>query len=415
MPSHMHNYDMINNFNSYYRDGILNDENSEFFSWAKRARKISEYSVMLDFGVADAFCEPPTDFLSAIEEQVRQPGAHAYIYEDIAFNRFCLEYSTQHPHLNRASQLHVMDSLVAVPTAGAKGALNVIAQVFVEVGDVVLVTEPGYPIFQIQAERLGAKVIKLPLLSSNGFLPDFSCLSEKTLDQAKLLMINYPNNPTGKVLTQEEIKVLVDFCHQHCIILINDAAYGKIVFDKSSHGSFYYEREVLTNFIEISSLSKSLQIPGWRLGYIVCHRDIAKQIRKVALMQTTGHPKFLLAAISESMPQEQYLQALNRCIQSRLGKLAEILAGCGFKTEVPEGTFFLYVKSPIAVSGGDRFQNPAQESAEIFARKLGVIVTPWEVAGQNYLRFSVAFRDTCDEETFSLFEKRISKIRFVFE
>jgi LL-diaminopimelate aminotransferase len=405
---------MIENINLYYRETILDDTLSDFFTYEKIAKDSSTHDVLLDFGVAGSFCRPSEALLSRLKLDLSCFEAHGYNYGNDFFDEALLKWAIHSSSGSRNFHDWIVENYSCVITAGAKGGLNVIAQAYINEGDVILVTNPGYPVFKVQAERLGGVVIEIPLLASNNYMPDFSDCSAEILERAKLLLVNYPNNPTGKVLNQNEADTLLSFCIKHKIFLVNDAAYGNIVFDKRLSGSFLCNRNSLNNFIEIHSFSKSHQVPGWRLGYMVCNKEISRELRKIALMQNTGCPKFLLGALVKCLPHDVYLESLNRRIYSRLVCLASILNSFGFCAEVPNGTFFIYVKAPIGVKGRRRFMKTAQETAELFARHLGAVIIPFELVHEGYLRFSVAFSANDEEEYFSILKERLSHIEFDF-
>jgi LL-diaminopimelate aminotransferase len=399
---------MRHRLNSFYREAVLGDTCSDFLSWATALKQVHGTLPALDFGVADAFLAPPASALAALQGTSADRREHGYaLYTHPEFEQACLEY------ISRLQGGIPSAGLAVVPTAGAKGAINLVTQAFIEPGDIVLATKPAYPIFQLQALRLGGQVIELPLQTDAGCVPDLQQLPAEVRRQATLLYVNYPNNPTGVVWSADAARRLLRQCQDNDILLVNDAAYGSVVFDPSHRTSLLSEPGATDHYLEIHSLSKALQMPGWRLGFLVCAQDLAAQMRRMALLQGSGQPRFLQGAVVQALQDPDFIEASNAVVHRRLRRMAEILRAHGFAAAVPQGTFFLYVPAPRGTAAGLSFET-ARDCALFLARDLGILTVPWDVDGQPHLRFSVAFPDPDESAVFEQLDTRLGATPFAF-
>ena len=399
---------MRHRLNRFYREAVLADASSDFLSWSAALKQVQCPLPPLDFGVADAFLPPPASALAELQRTSPDRREHGYaLYTHLEFEQACLGY------LRRLQGALPAADLGVVPTAGAKGAINLITQAFVETGDLVLATKPAYPIFQLQARRLGAKVFELAMQADAGGIPDLEQLPADMRRQAKLLYVNYPNNPTGMVWSADAARRLLRQCQDNDILLVNDAAYGSVVFDPSHRVGLLSEPGVTDHYLEIHSLSKALQMPGWRLGFLVCARDLAAQMRRMALLQGSGQPRFLQSAVVQALQDGDFIEASNAVVHRRLSRMAEILQAHGFAAAVPQGTFFLYVHAPRGTAAGRSFET-ARDCALFLARELGILTVPWDVDGRPCLRFSVAFPDPDESAVFAQLEARLAAAPFAF-
>ena len=164
---------------------------------------------------------------------------------------------------------------------GSKPALAMIPQAFINPGDVALVTVPGYGVLGTMTRWLGGETYNLPLLESNNFLPDLDNIPEEILQRAKILYINYPNNPTGAFATEAFFKKVIRFAKKHKIIVIQDAAYAALTFDGTKPLSFLSIPGAKEVGIEIHSLSKAFNMTGWRMAFMVGNPLVVKAVAAV--------------------------------------------------------------------------------------------------------------------------------------
>ncbi|WP_087972687.1 LL-diaminopimelate aminotransferase [Oceanobacillus rekensis] len=298
---------------------------------------------------------------------------------------------------------------------GLKSALSMLPTAFINPGDITIMPTPNYPIIGTHTEYLGGEVFHLPLLSDNAFLPKLDSLPDSVLKKAKLLYLNYPNNPTGAVATKEFFEEVVQFAENHELIVIHDAAYASLVFDSEKPLSFLSIPGAKEVGIELHSLSKSFNMTGWRIGFVAGNAKLISAFKAVKDNYDSGQfiPIQKAAAYALSHPEitEQTAAKYSR----RHSALVSVLNACGFHAEKPKGSFFLYTRIPKAVTNGPEFQS-AEEFSQYLIKELLISTVPWDDAGA-YIRFSVTFQaDGMKEEQRVLDEikSRLSTVRFIF-
>ena len=177
---------------------------------------------------------------------------------------------------------------------GSKPILALLPLAFINPGDITIMTVPGYPVMGTTTQAIGGEVVNLPLLAENNFLPDLDSLTAEQCKRAKLLYINYPNNPTGAVANKEFFAKVIDFAKKHNIIVVSDAAYAALTFDGEVPLSFLSIDGAKDVGVEIHSLSKAYNMTGWRLAFICGNELVVKAFAAVKDNNDSGvcsHPK----------------------------------------------------------------------------------------------------------------------------
>ena len=294
---------------------------------------------------------------------------------------------------------------------GSKSILAMLPTTVINSGDYSIVTVPGYPIIGTHTEYLGGHVYYLPLTRENNFLPDLDSVPMYVRRKAKLLYLNYPNNPTGAVANGEFFEKVVEFAEKNKIIVIHDAAYAAITYDNYKPISFLKTEGAIDVGVEVHSMSKAFNMTGWRLAFIVGNDKIIDAIKKVKDNSDSGQFKAIQKAGIYALSHREITQDINERYSLRLDKLIDILNKVGFDAKKPKGSFYLYVKSPKG-AGEVCFKN-AQEASEYFIYKGLISVVPWDDVG-SYLRFSVTFESDNDDELFKDLESRLSNMNLKF-
>ena len=389
-------------FNTFFRETSLAPDGDDFFNWVRTLKSSAAGQPLLDFGVADAFIPPADELSHALSTLAMLRDLHGYVYHHSAYEAACLRHATR--------GMDAPPALAVLPTSGAKSALNLLCLALIDTGDVILATTPAYPIFSTMAQRMGATVVHLPLLEENDFLPDLQQLSPEVLAHAKLLIVNYPNNPTGKVASQQECDRLLALCRDYDILLINDAAYSDLLPAERPRGRFLYAEGASSHCIEVHSFSKSLQIPGWRLGFILAAPAIIEALGRLSLLHESGQPRILLDAVTRILDDRGFAERLCQCIAERRAVMVNILQAHGLEVLNADGAFFVYVQCPAAVSHGRTFAT-ARDFSQYLATELGILTIPYQVAGRHQVRFSVAFCVEA-ETVFARLRQQLSNVQF---
>lgn len=298
---------------------------------------------------------------------------------------------------------------------GSKPALAMMSQAFVNPGDYVLMTVPGYPIMGTMAKYLGGNVYNMPLLEENNYLPDLKAIPEDIVKRAKLLYINYPNNPTGAFATEEFFKEVIEFAKANSIVVIQDAAYAALTFDGQKPYSFLSVPGAKEVGVEIHSLSKAFNMTGWRLAFVVGNPLVVKAFGQIKDNNDSGQFHAIQLAGKYALEHPEITEETSEKYSRRHDMLVETLNKLGFKAKKPKASFYLYVKAPKGVKGGIEFKTGEDFSQYLIREKL-ISTVPWDDAG-SYVRFSVTFiaNDEADEKrVMDEIYNRLSDVEFIF-
>ena len=299
---------------------------------------------------------------------------------------------------------------------GSKSALTLLPTCFINPGDVTVITIPGYPVLGTWTEYLGGEVVKLPLLEENGYLPDLESLTADQRRRAKLLYLNYPNNPTGASATVEFFTKAVEFAKKNELLIVSDAAYAPLNFvgKPLSILSIPGAKEVA---VELHSMSKGFNMTGWRLSW-VCGNPLA--VKAFATVKDNADSGQFIAiqkaAIAALDDQESITPMISAKYERRLKSMVETLRKLGFNAKVPAGSFYLYVKAPKSASDGTVFASGEDFSQWLIKNKL-ISAVPWDDVGP-YIRFGATFvargGQKEEEEVLAEFARRLSDAKFTF-
>lgn len=298
---------------------------------------------------------------------------------------------------------------------GSKSALSLLPVCFINPGDVSLMTSPGYGVMGTWTQYLGGRVVKMPLTRENGFLPDFSQVSEEDRRAAKLVYLNYPNNPTGAVATPEFYDAAIAFAKEIHALLVVDAAYAPLNF-RGKPLSVFSRPGAKDVAVELHSMSKGFNMTGWRLGWVCGNASAVKAFATVKDNADSG--QFLAiqkAAALALQAQEEITPRINEKYLRRLTALTNTLRKLGFQAEVPQGSFYLYVGIPKGTADGMKFDSAEEFSQWLIADKL-ISTVPWDDAG-HFVRFSATFEASDVEEEAKVLqevERRLATSKFLF-
>ena len=362
------------------------------FEKIKRAKRkaIDDYPdrSLLNFGIGENDDIAPQIVRETMAEQINLPENRGYADNGIpefkeAVARFMQR--TFGVELNAASEVN--------HCIGSKTALALLPAAFINPGDITLMTVPGYPVAGTHTSYYGGSVYKLPLLAENDFLPDLAAIPADVLEKAKLLVINYPNSPTGKTATREFYAETVEFAKANNIVVVQDAA----------HSLLYFEGEPLSFLsvpgakdvgVEIHSLSKGFDMIGWRIGWVCGHERIVSAFSDVKDNSDSGQFIAIQKAAAAALADESLHTQIRAKYKRRLEKLVATLSRCGFQCEMPGGTYFLYVPSPTGIEGGPTFDS-GEAASQYLISQHSIVTVPWDDAG-HFLRFSVTY-EAADE------------------
>ncbi len=305
-----------------------------------------------------------------------------------------------------------------VHSIGSKAALSILPAALINPGDVAIMTVPGYPVFGTHTKWYGGEVFNLKLTAENHFLPDLDSIPKDVLKRAKVMVLNYPNNPTGASASPEFFRYAVDFALKHKLVIISDAAYAALVFEGKplSILSVPGAKECA---IELHSMSKGFNMTGWRLGFVVGNKLLVKAYGDCKDNTDSGQFLAIQKACAATLDHPEITHKIAQKYSRRMDLLVACLRKFGLDATKPKGSFFLYVRAPKAavMADGQRttFQSAEDVSQWLITEKL-ISTVPWDDAGP-FLRFSVTFiakGETDERRVIGEIEKRLSGVKFEF-
>jgi len=296
---------------------------------------------------------------------------------------------------------------------GSKPALAMLPAVFIDPGDVTLMTVPGYPVAGTHTRYYGGEVYPLPLLAQNDFFPDLDSIPTDVRRRAKLLVINYPNSPTGKMATRDFFARVVEFAKQNDVVVVQDAAHIMLSFDGEPL-SFLQIPGARDVGVEIHSLSKGWDMIGWRIGWVCGHERIVRAYADVKDNSDSGQFIAVQKAAVVALDDPEIPRATRRKYRRRLTKLVDTLRSCGFDCRMPGGSYFLYTPNPKGIDGGPAFDT-AEAASQYLITEQSICTVPWDDAGA-YLRFSVTYEaadEAAEDALMAETKSRLKKIRLL--
>lgn len=297
---------------------------------------------------------------------------------------------------------------------GSKTALAMLPAAFINPGDVTLMTVPGYPVAGTHTRYYGGEVHKLPLTPENGFRPDLAAVPGDVLRRAKLLVLNYPNSPTGALADEAFYAEIVAFARAHRLIVVQDAAHIMLTYGQRPL-SFLQTPGAREVGVEVHSLSKGFNMIGWRLGFVAGNPLLVRAFADVKDNCDSGQFMAIQKAGAAALRDPGIPRAVREKYERRLKKLVAALQTLSFAAAVPGGTYFLYVRAPSGTGDGRTFSS-AEEASQFLIRERSICTVPWDDAGA-YLRFSVTYQaetEAHEDRLMSELTTRLGADKFAF-
>jgi LL-diaminopimelate aminotransferase len=357
---------------------------------------------LLDFGIGENDDMAAPVVRDRLKAEVDKPENRGYADNGIqAFKDAAAEFMKRQFGV-------VLDPVTEVcHCIGSKPAYAMLPACLINPGDVTLMTVPGYPVAGTYTRYYGGEVHKLPLRAENGFYPDLDSIPADVKRRAKLLVLNYPNSPTGAVATTDFYKRVIDFALTHRIVVVQDAAHILLTY-KGEPLSFLQVDGAKEVGVEVHSLSKGFNMIGWRMGWVCGHPKLVQAYADVKDNSDSGQFMAIQQAAAEALRHPEIPQQVRAKYRRRLEKLVAALRQVGFACEMPGGTYFLYAKAPAAA--GDRTFATAEEASQFLIVEQSVCCVPWDDAGP-YLRFSVTYQARDEAEEDALMTETVRRLK----
>lgn len=347
-----------------------------------KAKAIAEGRDLIDFGNGDPDLPTPQPIIDALARAANDPATHRYDetpYGCPAFVNAVAEwYGRRFGVELDPSKGEVLELI------GSKEGLAHLAWAYIGPGDIGLVPEPGYTVYKVNTAMAGGEPYVMPLLAERGFLPDLTAIPSDIARKARLMFLNYPNNPTSAVATVEFFADVTKFAQDYGIIVCHDAAYTEVSYDGYRPPSFLQSPGAKEVGIEMHSLSKGYNMTGWRIGSAVGNADVLQGLNKIkSNLDSKQFPAIALAAAYALLHVDGNPETI-AVYQKRRDILIEGLNGLGWK--LPKSKATLYIWAPVPPN------YTSMDFAKALLEKAGLLVIPgigYGPAGEGYIRFSL--------------------------
>ncbi|MYD50411.1 MAG: aminotransferase class I/II-fold pyridoxal phosphate-dependent enzyme [Dehalococcoidia bacterium] len=353
------------------------------------SRKIAEKKAqgieVISFGIGDPDIPTPDYVIDALGEASHDAPNHRYPESEglPEFREGVADWYQRRFGVKLDSEKEVV-SLI-----GAKEGIGHVAFCFLDAGDIALVPDPGYPVYAMGTLFAGGESYMLPLNEENDWLPDLDSIPGDVASKAKLLWLNYPNNPTGAVADLEYYRKAIQFAENHDIAVMHDACYTEVAYDGYRPPSFLQAEGAMDVGIEFHSLSKSYNMTGWRIGMAVGNADMIDALLTIKSNLDSGVPQAVQHMAIEAMKRPlESVDERNAVYQARRDRIVPVLKDMGMKVESPKAGLYIWAGVP----GG----YTSAEFAEKLLEDTDVLMIPggnYGAAGEGYVRLSITLQD----------------------
>jgi LL-diaminopimelate aminotransferase len=370
------------------------------FATIDRARQdaIKKGVDVINLSIGDPDMPTPTHIVEAMRRSVGNPERHRYpSYEGML--SFRVAAATWY---RKTMKIDLDPESEVLTLIGSKEGIAHLPLAFLNPGDVSLVPDPGYPVYNIGSILADGKPFKMPLLAENDFLPDLEVIPEDVAKKAKIMFLNYPNNPTSATVTTKFFEEVVDFANENEILVIHDNAYSEMTYEGYKAPSFIAIKGAKDVGIEMHSLSKTYNMTGWRLGFAVGNRDMLAGLGKIKSNVDSGAFEAVQeAGIAALSGPQDCVRDMNIIYKDRRDALIKGLNELGLDVKPPKATFYVWVK----------VKGKSLDFTKMLLEKSGIVATPgvgFGEYGEGYIRFAL----TQSVERTNEAVERMRKLRF---
>jgi LL-diaminopimelate aminotransferase len=361
------------------------------------AEKRAQGHDVISLGIGDPDLPTPEHIVRALEETAEQPANHRY---PDYYGLRELRVAIAEWYAGRFGVALDADAEV-LPLIGSKEGIAHLATAWVDPGDLVLVPDPGYPVYSIGTMLANGEVYWLPLRADHGFLPDLKAIPADVARRARVLWIGYPNNPTAAVAPLEFFSDVVDFAWEHGILVCHDNAYSEVAYDGYRAPSFLQVDGAREIGIEFHSLSKTYNMTGWRIGMVVGNRTAIEALGRVKTNVDSGiFQPVQYAGIAALRGDQTWLAGRNLHYQRRRDAVLATLSRIGLAAPTPRASLYVWGPVPAGTKSVDFSLRLLDETA--------VWITPgvgFGPAGEGYFRISLTTPDDRLEEALARLER----------
>lgn len=336
---------------------------------------------VIDLGIGDPDIPTPSNIIDALKAAADDPENHRYpsYVGMLSFREAVSGWYSNRFGVSLDAQSEILTLI------GSKEGIAHAPLAFVDPGDIVLVPNPGYPVYRVATTFAGGLPYDMPLLKENNFLPDLDSIPEDVRRQAKMMFLNYPNNPTTAVSDEDFFEKVVDFASKNDILVCHDAAYTEIAFDGVNPPSFLQIDGAQEVGIEFHSLSKTFNMTGWRIGFCAGNKTAIAGLGKIKTNIDSGAFQAIQYAGIEALNNYSLgIEERRKIYEVRRDIFCKGLEEVGLNYYPPKATFYVWFEVPRGIS--------AKDYASRILAETGIVVTPgngFGVYGEGYIRVSI--------------------------
>ena len=346
-----------------------------------KKKAISEGKDIIDLGVGDPDRPTPMHIIEQLYEAAKDAKNHRYAM-DMGLLKLRETIATWY---KKRFDVELDPESEVLPLIGSKEGIAHIPLAYVNHGDEVLIPDPCYPPYKSGTIFAGGVPYLMPLLPENDFLPDLDAIDYQVARRAKIMFLNYPNNPTSAVATEEFFKRVIEYANENNIIICHDAAYSEMSYDGYKPPSFLEFEGAKDVGVEFHSLSKTYNMTGWRLGFVCGKADVVSALRKVKSNIDSGiFQPVQFAGIMALESDQSHIDKLNAMYQRRRDVLVNGLNSIGWKVKKPKATFYVWIPVPPGYT--------SNELTKSLLEKADIVTTPgvgFGPNGEGYIRITL--------------------------
>nr|WP_090586649.1 MULTISPECIES: LL-diaminopimelate aminotransferase [unclassified Paenibacillus] len=353
---------------------------------------------VIDLGIGDPDLPTPRHIVEKLIEEMQNPANMNYpsFIGCVEFRQAVADFYKRQYDVDLDPETEVLALI------GSKEGIAHLVPALIDPGDVVLVPDPGYPVYRMATAIAGGQAYSMPLTEANRFEPQFDSIPSDTAERARLMFLNYPGNPTAATADPDVFERAVSYARKHQIPIAHDSAYNMVTFDGYQAPSMLQTEGAKEIAVEFGSLSKTYNMTGWRIGYAVGNRHILKSLATIKNNTDTGIFTPIQKAAAFALNGDQrFIAGHNRIYRERMNVVLDGLVSIGIKAKPPRGSFFLWERVPTGYTSAGFVTHVLEQT--------GVILTPGSAfgsGGEGYVRISVSVPSQRLEEAMSRIKQK---------
>ncbi|MEW6189783.1 MAG: LL-diaminopimelate aminotransferase [Actinomycetota bacterium] len=378
-------------------------ENLPPYLFAQIDRKIEEKKAqgidVISLGIGDPIEPTPTHIINKLCKEAHNPANHRYpsYYGMLDFRRAIADW------YEKRFKVHLDPEKEILPLIGSKEGIAHIFLALVDPGDISLIPDPSYPVYNAGTILAGGVPHFMPLLAENDFIPDISAINKNVANRARIMFLNYPNNPTSAVVKEGFFEKVVDFAKTYGVVVCHDNPYSEITFDGYIAPSFLQTPGAIDVGLEFHSLSKTYNMTGWRIGWAAGNAQMIEALGRVKTNVDSGiFNAIQYAGIEALQGPQSCIREMCQIYARRRDMVIDTLNRIGIRMPKPKATIYVWVPVPDGQTSA--------EFATIILEKAGVVVAPGSAygpSGEGYIRISLTVKDDHLKEALERMEKAL--------